>query len=142
MKQFGEADILESLSSRRATSRSSLGKLGEDVAREYLERQGYKVIGQNVRLGRHDEIDLIANQDKTTVFVEVKTRSSDRFGAPEESITARKRRSIERAIYTYIKQHPEVKNVRLDVVSILIKSDGLGRNLKHFRAVGGSLVFF
>jgi len=114
--------------------------LGECMAREYLERHGYEVLGQNVRLGKHDEIDLIVRQDRVTVFVEVKTRTSDLFGPPEESITRRKRQSIERAIVTYVRRHPEVKQVRFDVVAVFLPPDGT-RTLKHFRAVGGSLAF-
>ena len=120
--------------------RSALGKLGESLAREYLERKGYEVIRQNAKIGRHDEIDLIVRKEGVIVFVEVKTRASDKFGAPEESITARKRQSIERAIATYVKQHPEIEAVRFDVIAIFIQSSGR-KTLKHFSAVGGSLAF-
>lgn len=121
--------------------RRELGNLGERLAREYLERHGYKVLGQNVRVGKHDEIDLVVREHGVTVFVEVKTRTSDLFGLPEESITRRKRESIERAIVTYVRKHHEVSKVRFDVIAVFIPNDGQGTTLKHFRAVGGSLAF-
>ena len=121
--------------------RRELGKLGERLACEYLERRGYEVVGQNVRVGKHDEIDLIVREGRVTVFVEVKTRSSDEFGLPEESITRRKRQSIERAIVAYVRKHSEIKQVRFDVIAVLIPSQGGAKTLKHFRAVGGSLAF-
>jgi len=121
--------------------RRELGNLGERLAREYLERHGYEVLGQNVRVGKHDEIDLIVREHGVTIFVEVKTRTSDLFGLPEESITPRKRASIERAIIAYVRKHPEVAKVRFDVIAVLMPTEGNRGTLKHFRAVGGSLAF-
>src|SRR3989338_1292294 len=112
--------------------RRELGNLGERLAREYLERHGYEVLGQNVRVGKHDEIDLIVREHGVTIFVEVKTRTSDLFGLPEESITPRKRASIERAIIAYVRKHPEVAKVRFDVIAVLMPTEGNRGTLKHF----------
>jgi putative endonuclease len=117
--------------------------LGERLARRYLESRGCTVLGQNVRLGRHDEVDLIVRDGRTTVFVEVKARSSDRFGTPEASVTARKRRSIERAIAAYLRRHPTVQDFRFDVIAVSWpRADGRA-TLRHFRSVGeGSSLAF
>ena len=66
--------------------RRQLGDHGEDLAAAALKKQGYKILERNyvTPLG---EIDLIARQGKTVVFVEVKTRKSDRFGSPQEAVT-------------------------------------------------------
>ena len=112
---------------------------GEDFAVNYLKNRGFKIKERNFRT-RWGEIDIVAQKGEHTHFVEVKTRTSDLFGPPEESITRRKRQSIERAIVTYVRRHPEVKQVRFDVVAVFLPPDGT-RTLKHFRAVGGSLAF-
>ena len=62
----------------------SVGKFGEDLALIYLKRQGYKIIERNFRI-RGGEIDIIAQDNNTLVYIEVKTRTSHAFGLPEES---------------------------------------------------------
>ena len=116
----------------------SLGARGESLARKYLERLGWKIIGQNVRVGRHKEIDLLAYEGKTLVFVEVKARTSDEFGTPEEAVTVKKLARLQKAVALYIQQHRDVRNVRLDVIGILFPQvPGERAKLKHLRAVGG-----
>ena len=95
-----------------------------------------------MRFGKK-EVDLIVADRRETIFVEVKTRSSDQFGSPEESITKRKLRNLEQAIVYYIRQHPEVSRVRIDVVAIAPSPAG-ALKLKHFQSVGegATLAFF
>lgn len=76
------------------------GKQGEDLAYEFLKKQGYKIIERNFRI-RGGEIDIIAIDEKTLVYVEVKTRTSHQFGLPEESITYYKIKFLERAAKFY-----------------------------------------
>ena len=109
------------------SSRQSLGRWGEDVAADYLSRLGYEIIGRNVRTA-YGEIDLVTQQridNQTiesfivTVFVEVKTRTSRLFGAPEEAITRRKQQHMLTAAQSYLQQHPEITgNWRIDVIAI------------------------
>jgi putative endonuclease len=73
--------------------RPSLGPLGEGLAARHLERTGWTVLERNFRVGRK-EIDLVATRGEVVAFVEVKTRSSARFGHPLASITPAKRRAI------------------------------------------------
>ena len=77
--------------SESPTPVQSLGREGERLAAEYLEKKGYKVVASRFRLF-HGEIDLIAWDGDTLVFVEVKARTSDDFGLPEESVTPAKQR--------------------------------------------------
>jgi len=112
-----------------------LGEKGELLARVYLRRLGYKIIGQNVRIGK-SEIDIIAKHKNVLVFIEVKTRSSDRFGRPEESITSKKIYNLSRAMSVYLKKHPEEKEARIDVISIMDKPSDPRPKLKHFKSVG------
>lgn len=117
-----------------ALKRVTLGKTGEDLAREFYKRHGYEIVGQNVRLWRQ-EVDLIVSKSGETVFVEVKTRSGNKFGEPEEAITSRKIKSIERAMVYYLKQHPQITKMRFDVIAVSFTN--LGEPvLKHFPSVG------
>jgi len=99
-------------------SRSPLGEWGESVARRALEGKGYAIVAVNWRC-RDGEIDLIARDRSTLVFVEVKTRTSDRFGAPEEAVTVAKLDRLQRAATAYLAAYgsPDI-NWRIDVVAI------------------------
>jgi len=66
--------------------KKELGDRGEDIAAKYLQQQGYRIVQRNYR-SRYGEVDIICAQQGILVFVEVKTRTSNAFGFPEESIT-------------------------------------------------------
>lgn len=95
-----------------------LGQAGEDRAAKYLAKQGYRVLERNYRTS-HGEIDLIALHEGTIVFVEVKTRTSDAFGAPELAVTPQKQRRMVKTALGYIK-YKKLHQVpcRFDVVAI------------------------
>jgi putative endonuclease len=100
--------------------RKNIGQEGEDRAARYLTKQGYKILERNYRSpGGAGEIDLIALHQGTVVFVEVKTRTSDAYGAPELAVTPQKQRRMIRAALGYIK-HRKFHQVpcRFDVVAI------------------------
>lgn len=78
------------------------GRIGEDLAKEYLQRLGYKIIESNWHYSKNAEIDIIAEDKKTLVFVEVKTRSSLNYGHPFESISQNKINKINSAILAYL----------------------------------------
>lgn len=98
-----------------------LGQAGEDRAAKHLAKQGYRILERNYRT-THGEIDLIALHEGTIVFVEVKTRTSDAFGAPELAVTPQKQRRMVKTALGYIK-YKKLHQVpcRFDVVAI---SDG------------------
>lgn len=73
------------------------GKKGEDKASVFLKEQGFSIIDQNFYAGRYGEIDIIALKDKLLVFVEVKSRSNEKFGGGIYSITEKKKKSLRRA---------------------------------------------
>ncbi|MCM8818662.1 MAG: YraN family protein [Candidatus Omnitrophica bacterium] len=78
-----------------------LGKLGEEKAVEFLKKNGYRIIDRNFKT-KIGEIDIIAKKKKEIVFIEVKTRSSDNFGLPEEAINKQKLRRIEKTALLYL----------------------------------------
>lgn len=97
------------------------GDYGEDKAASYLKRKGYKILERNYR-NHFCEIDIIAQKKDTVVFTEVKSRSSDDFGAPAEAVDLRRRGRICRAAKVYMmgKEH---LCVRFDVIEVYL-SDG------------------
>ncbi|MCK5179180.1 MAG: YraN family protein [Candidatus Omnitrophica bacterium] len=100
--------------------RSQLGRAGEDVAVMFLEREGYHILRRNFR-NKLGEIDIIAKDHDTVCFIEVKTRKSDAFGSPFESVTKAKQRKIIYVALSYLKmQGRDEANVRFDVVSVIL----------------------
>jgi putative endonuclease len=98
--------------------RSSLGKKGEELAVAQLKKLQFKILERNYKclLG---EIDIIARERGTLVFVEVKTRSSPDFGGPAAAVTERKQRQISRVALTYLNQKKLTDiPARFDVVTV------------------------
>jgi putative endonuclease len=93
------------------------GKEGEILARKYLEKDGYKIIDMNW-IKDSAEIDLVAIKDEMLHFIEVKYRSSSRFGHPEQNVTRAKIRVLLRGIDHYLYMHPQYTDFRLDVLAI------------------------
>ncbi|MBI2019025.1 YraN family protein [Candidatus Daviesbacteria bacterium] len=99
-------------------SNKQTGDQGEDLACEYLQKQGYKILERNYRI-RGGEIDIVARDGDTLVFVEVKARSSHEFGPPSESMTPWKIKALVKCAMFYVsKINWGNKEYRLDFVSI------------------------
>ncbi len=123
----------------------SLGERGEDVAVRFLNRQRYRILGRRVDT-RHGEIDIIAVDERTIVFVEVKTRHSTDAGHPTEAIDAHKQERLTRAALAYLKAQGLLKySSRFDVVAITWPADGSRPKIEHYRdafpAVGQGQMF-
>ena len=98
--------------------RVKLGKVGEDLAAVFLQKNGYKIIQRNFK-NNLGEIDIIAKEDKTVCFVEVKTRTSDYFGEPVLAISPFKQRKLSQVALSYLKNHHLMHaSARFDIVSI------------------------
>jgi len=103
--------------------KQEIGKKGETVAVHYLKKQGYRIIEQNYR-SKAGEIDIIAREKQSLVFVEVKTRSSRSFGSPKWAITPKKQKAISMAALYYLKMTNQNNvDARFDVVSILLQGE-------------------
>jgi putative endonuclease len=101
-----------------------LGNLGEKIALEALRKNKYRILETNFH-SKFGEIDIIAQEGEVLVFVEVKTRWSQKFGSPEEAVTPWKIRHIIRAGQYYKLLHPDLPGaMRLDVVAISLSSRG------------------
>ncbi len=100
-----------------------LGKKGEDRAARFLNKKGYKILERNYRTPS-GELDLIALHQGAVVFIEVKTRTSDAFGAPELAVTPQKQRRMIKAALGYIKRKKfHQVPCRFDVVAISAASE-------------------
>ncbi len=101
--------------------KQTLGKRGEELAAAYLEREGYTVTGRNFRVS-HDEIDMIAEDARYILFVEVKTRAQTGtnrlYGRPSNAVDAEKQRKMLRAVSEYLRRNPTEKQPRLDVIEV------------------------
>lgn len=109
---------------------NELGQLGEQLAANFLQANGYNILARNWRVNRV-EIDIIAELNDTLIFVEVKTRSSDFFGAPETAVTKRKKRLLAAAASAYMEQSGHDWAIRFDIISIVMKL-GSAPKLEHF----------
>ncbi len=111
--------------------RLSLGRMGEDVAAKILKGVGYRIIDRNYRC-RGGEVDIVALDDETVVFVEVKTRSSEEYGPPQLAVDKRKQRQLARAAMTYLKEKKLLRwPARFDVVGIVVS--GESRDIEHIK---------
>ena len=109
-----------------------VGRWGEQAATEYLEKKGYRILARNFR-SAHGEVDIIAEQDKSLVFVEVKARSSNRYGYPEHSVTPKKRQHILSAAQEFVLSHPEYSTWRVDVIAV--EGESGEARITHFENV-------
>jgi len=111
----------------------NIGKYGEDLACKYLETKGYKIKERNFRtfLG---EIDIVSEYKGNVIFVEVKTRRSDKFGYPEEAINYNKQRKIIKNALCYLAKYNLWKNnYCFDVVLVSISKQDGTESIKHIR---------
>lgn len=95
------------------------GNSGEDIACQYLIKNGYEIVARNVRFSKFCEIDIIAKLKNKYYFVEVKTRKNDHFGSPLEAVTAKKYHNIKTGVLTYISEN-NIKNYEIDVIGITL----------------------
>lgn len=111
--------------------RKLLGRKGEDAAARYLEKNNYHVLYRNYscRLG---EIDIVAREREVIVFVEVRSRSSDNYGTPQESITSRKKMKLRQLAWHYLKSVGKTnESCRFDVIAVLFDKEGRIIRLEH-----------
>ncbi len=108
----------------------ALGARGEDLAHRFLQRRGYTVVARNWRTPRgHREVDLIAWQGETLVFVEVKTRRREEYLPVERAVDGQKRENLKRAAISYVlRARIPWEQVRFDVISVVLEPELLIRH--------------
>ncbi len=110
------------------------GKKGEDIACEYIQKCNMKIIDRNWHYSKNSEIDIIAEDKETLVFIEVKTRTSTNYGHPFEAITKEKIQKIYSAIQAYLRLcNKPYKKYRFDGIAII----GLNNpKIEHIKDIG------
>jgi putative endonuclease len=101
---------------------NDLGRRGESLAKAHLETAGYEILDENWTHGKA-EIDLIAYKDKVIIFAEVKTRTGNGFGEPEDFVDLRKQRLLAGAADEYIYLMNHQGEVRFDIIAILFNNE-------------------
>ncbi|MBF1488200.1 YraN family protein [Prevotella pallens] len=94
------------------------GKWGEQIACEYLMREGYRIVERDWKYGQRD-IDIVAIENDVYIFVEVKTRRNEQFANADTAVTPQKIRSISIAANAYIKGHCLNREIRFDIITIV-----------------------
>lgn len=133
------------MTTRSSAAHLALGARGEELAARHLAREGYRIVGRNVRAGGV-EIDLVARRGRTVVFVEVKTRTSHRLGPPELAVDRRKQARLVRGAYAWLAEHGRgIACARFDVIACVVDRggpDGTTWRIRHipaaFEADGGA----
>jgi putative endonuclease len=116
-------------------NKKALGDFGEEVAADRLSVKGYRILERNWRTSA-GEIDIIAEQNDVIVFVEVKTRTSDLYGTPQDAITQNKRRRIIKSSLAYLTEMDLLdRDWRVDMVAILCKRNSVVTNVEHYENV-------
>ncbi len=110
------------------------GKKGEEIAKKYLEKKGYKILEKNYKT-KYAEIDLIAEKRNELVFVEVRTKMGENFGTPEETIDKKKMRKLWGNAMAYAARNKWRGLYRVDAVCIVLKPSGEVDRLNHYENI-------
>ncbi|NLK88161.1 MAG: YraN family protein [Clostridiaceae bacterium] len=96
------------------------GRSGEQIAADYLKRNGFRILERNFRSGRYGEVDIIASEGEYICFIEVKTRTGNAFGTPAEAVGASKQQKIRSLAWIYLKQKGMGdRYMRFDVIEVI-----------------------
>ena len=107
------------------------GKLGENIACNYLKNKGYQILARNFRT-RWGELDIIATYKNKLIFIEVKTRKSADFGSPFEAVTSGKLHRLQRAALFFNSVHPELpQTLQIDVIGVILNQQNQITNIEH-----------
>lgn len=107
---------------------NELGELGEDLAVEELEKNGYEIVERNWRY-KKAEIDIIARKNEVLAIVEVKTRSNDYIGNPQDFVSPKKIKMLVEAVNEYVVSKDLDVEVRFDIIAIILNQNKL--TLEH-----------
>ncbi|MBI2121207.1 MAG: YraN family protein [Candidatus Wildermuthbacteria bacterium] len=110
---------------------TEVGRRGEEIARIFLEERGYRIVKQNDK-NRFGEIDIIALKNGVLVFVEVRTKSNEQFGTPEDTITRKKRSTLRKNALSYTARVRWKGPCSIDAVCIVLGEDGLASRVTHY----------
>ena len=121
-------------SSREEPAHLKSGRWGEKCAVRQLKSHGWKIVGERVRAGKHDEIDIIAKDSSALVFVEVKTRKNENYGRPFAAVNKEKRKRLSRGAIAYLKKERlQPDYIRFDVIEVIGQPADRNPEIRHIQ---------
>lgn len=117
--------------------RQKVGQFGETLAKNYLIKHGFKIIGRNIKTS-YKEIDIIAKLKDVLVFVEVKTRTSNKYGEADEGINSKKFKNLRYAVKRYLCDNDgkiNYRDIRADLIAVDIDRNKKIAKIKHYRDI-------
>ena len=116
--------------------RKEIGRLGERMALEFLQKKGCQVLAANYRVGRLGEIDLIISMQDQLRFIEVKTRTGNAYGTPAEAVSHKKQKTIRQVALCFLKANGATDvPVQFDVIEVILARDGRMLDIRHLEEV-------
>ena len=112
-----------------------LGRKGETLTIRYLEGEGYTILSRNLQVG-HSDVDILSREGEVLVFVEVRTKSRDDRGMPEETLNTKKLNRMKRTAQVYMALTQYSGPARLDAVCIILDEADIVQHFKHYKGVG------
>ena len=113
---------------------NEVGKIGEDLARKFLEGKEYKIIEQNYKT-KYSEIDLVAQKNNELVFVEVRTKIGENFGTPEDTLNNKKLSKVRYNAISYTAFKKWQGPIKIDAICIVLKPDFSVLRLNHYENI-------
>lgn len=111
-----------------------VGKIGEDLAAKFLVDKGYKIVEQNYKT-KYSEIDLVAQNGKDLVFVEVRTKIGENFGTPEDTLNNKKLSKVRFNALSYVAFKKWQGSIKIDAICIVLKPDYTVLRLNHYENI-------
>ena len=115
-------------------NKAETGLTGETIAKNFLQKKGYTIIKQNFRT-RYSEMDLIVKKRDILVFVEVRTKTNEHFGSPEETINKNKINRLIRSAEAYAACNKYSGKMRIDAVCIVLNPDSSPKRITHYESI-------
>lgn len=115
--------------------KKQVGRFGEDMACEFLQKRGYRIIKRNLQRS-YKEIDIVAKKDKLTLFIEVRSRTSTSYGGAEEAINSRKIKNFRAGVKSYAQiNNLDFNRLRLDFLAVNINKTEKTVKIRHFKDI-------
>jgi len=115
--------------------KNKIGIFGQDLAKDFLQQREYQILTENYYT-QAGEIDIICQKDEQLVFIEVKTRTSQEFGIPEQAIDKNKKEKLHKTALNYLQENKiSQENWRIDCIAIEINKDTKTAKIRHHKNI-------
>ncbi len=113
-----------------------IGSAGEKIVENYLKNNGYKILEKNLKT-RYLEIDIIAEKNNTLIFIEVRSKTNDNFGEPEDTINKKKKEKLKNNAFSYINYKNYDGLYKIEIVSVILDKNNINKkeSLRHYKDI-------